>query len=249
VFAGSKGSIEQPRGLYSFLTTLRAEAPHGSRFLYRSSETDVLGWVCERAGDSRMADLVSELVWAPMGAERDAEIICDTLGTAVHDGGLAATARDLLRFGQLLLDGGSVPDGSGGDVAVVPARWLRRAWAVDSGARQAFLASPAEAAFRGGWYRHQFWFRPGAHGSTLLALGIHGQLVYVNRTTRTVGVKLSSWPDAQHPAFQRETLSAFDAIGGALARRPPAGTGPHLPGVVSGLSRGGAASRRRGNSS
>ena len=39
----------EPRGLYRFLATLRAEAPHGERFLYRSAESDVLGWVCERA--------------------------------------------------------------------------------------------------------------------------------------------------------------------------------------------------------
>ena len=39
----------EPRGLYRFLATLQAEAPHGERFLYRSAESDVLGWVCERA--------------------------------------------------------------------------------------------------------------------------------------------------------------------------------------------------------
>ena len=43
------GSAAEPRGLYRFLATLPAEAPHGSRFLYRSAESDVLGWVCERA--------------------------------------------------------------------------------------------------------------------------------------------------------------------------------------------------------
>ena len=42
----------EPRGLYQFLATLPAEAPHGSRFLYRSAESDVLGWVCERAAGS-----------------------------------------------------------------------------------------------------------------------------------------------------------------------------------------------------
>ena len=56
------------RGLYGYLPTLGAERPHGGHFLYRSSETDVLGWVCERASGSRMAELIAELVWAPMGA-------------------------------------------------------------------------------------------------------------------------------------------------------------------------------------
>ena len=49
IVSGARRPSEGPRGLYPFLTTLRAEAPHGTRFLYRSSETDVLGWVCERA--------------------------------------------------------------------------------------------------------------------------------------------------------------------------------------------------------
>jgi len=96
----------EPRGLHRFLATLQAEAPHGERFLYRSAESDVLGWVCERAAGRPMAELISELIWAPMGAEHDAILLHDGLGAAVHDGGLCATARDVARFGQMLLDGG-----------------------------------------------------------------------------------------------------------------------------------------------
>ena len=217
VVARSARSTDAPRGLYPFLATLRAEAPHGSRFLYRSAETDALGWVCERAGDARMADLVSTLLWGPMGAEHDADLLCDRLGAGVHDGGLATTARDLLRFGQLLLDGGAVPDGTGEMVQVVPARWLRDSWGVTSDLRGAFAASPAELSFPGGWYRNQLWFRPGRHGDVLLCLGIHGQLLHVCRRTRTVTVKLSSWPEAQNPTYLHDTLAALDAIGGALA--------------------------------
>ena len=176
-----------------------------------------------------------------MGAEHDADLICDGLGTAVHDGGLCATARDVARFGQLLLDGGAVPDGAGGTRRVVPPRWLRQGWAVDADVRAAFAASPAEASFPGGWYRNQFWFRPGDHGDVLLCLGIHGQMVHVSRRTNTVCVKLSTWPKAQSPAFIEETLRAFDALGGVLAGRGPVdpALGRRLAGVVSGLSRRG----------
>jgi CubicO group peptidase (beta-lactamase class C family) len=226
-----------PRGLYRFLATLRAEAPHGERFLYRSAESDVLGWVCERAAGRPMATLISELIWAPMGAEHDALLLHDGLGTAVHDGGLCATARDVARFGQMLLGGGLVPDGVGGTRRVVPPQWLRRAWAVDSDVRSVFAASPAEWAFPGGWYRHQFWFRPGDYGDVLLGLGIHGQMLHVSRRTNTVCMKFSSWPDAQNPAYLEDTLRAFDAVGGFLAGRDP---GRHrLAGVVAGLSRSG----------
>jgi CubicO group peptidase (beta-lactamase class C family) len=230
----------EPRGLYRFLATLEAEAPHGERFLYRSAESDVLGWVCERAAGLPMAELISELIWAPMGAEHDALLLHDGLGAAVHDGGLCATARDVARFGQMLLDGGLVPDGAGGIRRVVPPQWLRRAWAVDADARGVFAASPAEWAFPGGWYRHQFWFRPGAYGDVLLGLGIYGQMLHVSRRTGTVCVKFSTWPDAQNPAYLEDTLRAFDAVGGFLAGRDPRGPGGRrLAGVVSGLSRRG----------
>jgi len=242
----------EPRGLYRFLATLQAEAPHGERFLYRSAESDVLGWVCERAAGRPMAALISELIWAPMGAEHDAILLHDGLGTAVHDGGLCATARDVARFGQMLLDGGqvpgglggvvppgasSVPDGAGGSRRVVPPQWLRRAWAVDADVRSVFAASPAEWAFPGGWYRHQFWFRPGDFGDVLLGLGIHGQMLHVSRRTNTVCVKFSTWPDAQNPGYLEDTLRAFDAVGGFLAGRDPGRR--RLAGVISGLSRSG----------
>ena len=225
-----------PRGLYAFLRTLRSGTDHGGAFLYRSAETDVLGWVCERAAGRRMADLVSTLVWGPMGAEHDAEIICDGIGTAIHNGGLCATARDLGRFGQLLLAGGAVP-GENGPVQVLPAGWLRSAWAVDSDTRSAFLASPAEESFPGGWYRNQFWFRPGEQGDVLLCLGIHGQLIHVSRRTRTVCVKLSTWPTAQDVGRMQAALRACDAVGGVLAGRERGGDRHRLAGVVSGLAR------------
>jgi CubicO group peptidase (beta-lactamase class C family) len=258
------GAGDEPLGLYRFLATLRADGPHGGRFLYRSAQSDALGWVCERAGGARMADLISTLVWAPMGAEHEAELFCDGVGTAIHDGGLGATARDLARFGQLLLDGGAVP-GGGSDAgppsepaaraladsgrparSVVPAQWLRQAWGVTADVRDAFAASPAERSFPGGWYRNQFWFRPGEFGDVLLCLGIHGQMLHVSRRTGTVCVKLSSWPDPQDPVFMQDTLRAFDAVGGALAGRPTPSGNRRLPGVVSGLSRYGGGAVLRG---
>ena len=183
-----------------------------------------------------------------MGAEHDARVLHDGLGTAVHNGGLCATARDVSRFGQMLLDGGVVPDRAGGVSRVVPPRWLRDAWAVDAGSRAAFAASPAEPVFPGGWYRNQFWFRPGGYGDVLLCLGIHGQMVHVSRRTRTVSVKFSTWPDAQNPAYLQDTLRAFDAIGGALAGLPRTGSRHRLAGVVAGLSRSGDTVAQRARS-
>lgn len=233
---------ETPAGVYAYLAGLQAEVPHGTRFQYRSAETDVLGWVCERAAGRPMAELITTLLWQPIGAESDAEMMCDATDVAYHDGGLCATARDLARFGQMLLDGGTVPDGDD-EREVVPARWLREAWAVDADIRSVFAASPNEDSMRGGWYRDQFWFRPGAFGDVLLCLGIHGQMIHVSRRTRTVCVKLSTWPSAQNPSFMQDTLRAFDNLGGVLSGRHGGSERHRLPGIVSGVSRHGSADR------
>jgi CubicO group peptidase (beta-lactamase class C family) len=200
------------RGMYFYLTKLGTDTDHGGPFVYRSADTDMLGWVCERAATARMADLISLLIWQPLGAEFDAEITCDGVGSAIHDGGMSARARDLARFGQLLLDDGFVHDTS-----VVPERWLHQARALDPDIRGAFAASNSESVLTGGWYRNQFWFVPGQLGDLQLCLGIHGQMVLVDRATRTVSVKMSSWPSAQDTAALIDTIRAFVAAGRHLA--------------------------------
>jgi CubicO group peptidase (beta-lactamase class C family) len=224
-----------PNSMYAYLTTLGAASDHGGVFDYRSCETDVLGWVCERAAKTRMAGLVSELVWSPTGAERDAEITCDGAGTAIHDGGMCATARDLARFGAMLLAGGEVAGRR-----VVPAEWLRESWTVSPDIRDAFARSLSGPYLPGGWYRNKFWFLPREHGDVLLCLGIYGQMLYVNPGTGTVAAKLSSWPDAQSAALLQDTLRAFDAVGAALAGMANDGLNGRQapPGAVAGHSGG-----------
>jgi len=201
-----------PAGAYPYLTTLGQASPHGGEFTYRSADTDMLGWVCERAGGTRMADLISALIWQPMGAERDGEITCDRLGSAIHDGGVSATARDLARFGQMLIDDGAVQDRP-----VVPAAWLADTRAPGPGVREAFAVTGNEFVLPGGWYRNQFWVLPGPGDPVLVCLGIHGQLVYADRATRTVVVKLSSWPDPQHTGHLLDTLRACAALAANLS--------------------------------
>jgi CubicO group peptidase (beta-lactamase class C family) len=203
---------EEERGMYFYLTKLGSDTHHGGPFVYRSADTDMLGWVCERAAGARMVDLISLLIWQPMGAESDAEITCDGVGSAIHDGGMSARARDMARFGQLLLEDGYVHDTS-----IVPERWLHEARALDPDIRGAFAASDSEPVLTGGWYRNQFWFVPGPLGDLQLCLGIHGQMVFVDRATRTVAVKMSSWPPPQDATVLIDTIRAFVAAGRHLA--------------------------------
>jgi CubicO group peptidase (beta-lactamase class C family) len=233
---------EVRHGMYAYLTTLKERDEHGGVFNYRSCETDVLGWVCERAAATRMADLISELLWSPLGARFDAEISCDYIGTAIHDGGICATAQDVARFGAMLLAGGYANGNQ-----VVPAPWIERSWQVDPDIRGAFRSSESEPYLPGGWYRNQFWFVPRDHGDVLLCLGINGQMVYVNRGTHTVGVKLSSWPAAQSPGMLHDTLRMFDAMGATLADLPLTRE-LHVPGLaLPGVATGSARARRSRN--
>jgi CubicO group peptidase (beta-lactamase class C family) len=203
---------DDPRGAYAYLATIRPEGPHGGAFTYRSADTDMLGWVCERAAGERMADLISKLIWQPMGADSDAEITCDPVGTAVHDGGISATLRDLARFALMILNDGRV-DG----VQVTPAGWLADTFDPAPGVREAFAHTENEAMLPGGWYRNQFWLLRPESDPILLCLGIHGQLVFVDRASGTAIVKLSSWPDAQNPDYLANTLRACLAIASELS--------------------------------
>ena len=75
---------------------------------------------------------------------------------------------------------------------MVPAAWLTDAYTPTPDVREAFAHTDNEPMLPGGWYRDQFWFFHPESGPVLLCLGIHGQLVFVDRATRTVVVKQSS---------------------------------------------------------
>ena len=228
------GDPDSSHGMYFYLTKLGPDTDHGGSFVYRSADTDMLGWVCERAAGARMADLISLLIWQPMGAEFDAEITCDCVGTAIHDGGMSARARDMARFGQLVLK-----DGYAYDTSIVPEPWLRETRTLDPDIRGAFAASDSEAVLTGGWYRNQFWFVPGPLGDLQLCLGIHGQIVLIDRATQTVSVKMSTWPTAQNPAFLIDTIRAFVAAGRHMAGLAGDVRSVHGPiGIVEGRERG-----------
>jgi CubicO group peptidase (beta-lactamase class C family) len=207
---------DMPGSMYDFLVTLRQGSPHGGPFSYRSCETDVLGWACERVGGARMPELMSELVWSRLGVEHDADMSVDGVGTAVHDGGLSTTVRDLARFGQLLLEEGQSSTGE----RVLPAWWIRDSLIGDPDSRQAFADSPTDTQMPGGMYRNQFWV-PYADREVLLCIGIHGQMVYINPAARMVGVKLSSWPVPQDAALLAATLKAFDAVADYVQAQGP----------------------------
>lgn len=201
-----------PTTMYDYLLTLRQGSPHGGPFAYRSCETDVLGWVCEVAGGLRMPELMSVLLWSKLGADNDATIAVDGVGTGMFDGGINACLRDLARFGALYLNEGTSLTGE----QVVPPAWIADTLEGGIDSRDAFAASPDDNRMPGGMYRNQCWF-PYPGNNVLLCLGIHGQMIYVNRAAGLVAAKLSSWPLPQDATKVFPTIAAFDEIAAQLS--------------------------------
>jgi CubicO group peptidase (beta-lactamase class C family) len=201
-----------PASLRDFLLTLQRKSAHGGPFQYRSCETDVLGWICEVAGGKRMPELMSELLWSRIGAQRDATIAVDADGTGFFDGGINATLTDMIRFGSLFLHDGVSLTGE----QVVPAAWI--ADTLDGGpdSRQAFADSPDDNQMPGGMYRNQVWF-PYPGNNIVLCQGMCGQMIYVNRAAEIIAAKLSTQPDAGDPQMMWDTLHSFDAVARELA--------------------------------
>jgi CubicO group peptidase (beta-lactamase class C family) len=208
-------SLDVPPTLRGFLLTLRQAREHGGAYTYRSCETDVLGWLCESAAGQRFPELAGELIWSRLGADFDANIGIDAEGSGLFDGGISAALCDLARFGVMIAQEGI----SMTNQQVVPGAWIEDSFAGGPDSREAFASSPDDTRMLGGMYRNQFWF-PWPDRQVLLCLGIHGQMIYVDRGTGLVGVKLSSWPTPQDSWKLFSTLAAFDAISTEIAAGP-----------------------------
>jgi CubicO group peptidase (beta-lactamase class C family) len=207
-----RSSPNVPSTLRDFLLTLQQKSPHGGPFEYRSCETDVLGWICEVAGGQRMAELMSELLWSRIGAQCDATIGVDAVGSGFFDGGISACLTDMIRFGSLFVRDGVSLTGR----QVVPAAWIVDTLDGGPDSRQAFAASPDDNQMPGGMYRNQVWF-PCPGNNVVLCQGMCGQLIYINRAAQVVAAKLSTQPDSAGPQTLLDTLRAFDAVAHELA--------------------------------
>ncbi|GAB5470980.1 MAG: serine hydrolase [Rhodospirillales bacterium] len=199
-----------PASIYDLIVNLTQERPHGGPFRYRSIETDVLGWVLERASGLGLADLLSRELWQPMGAEAEACFTVDRAGTCLADGGLSACLRDYARFGQLYCNEGAI-----GGRQVLPAAWVA---ACRSGDIDAFQETPNPAFFDlpQACYSRQWWVLDAEEG-VIAALGIFGQMIYVDPRRECVVTLLSSWPDAMDTGRRRALLRACETIARSLS--------------------------------
>jgi len=145
----------------SYVRKLPRESAPGTKWVYKTSETNLVGVLVMEATHKPLADYLSEKIWGPYGMERDAEWMVDDIG---HEQGgccLAMTLRDLGRFGNFILNGARIGNGS-----IVPDTWLAEATR-----NQIAAISP------GAGYGYQWWPRD---DGTFEGRGIYGQTLHID---------------------------------------------------------------------
>ncbi len=198
---------EAPSDLRAFYKNLRNTIrPHGQDFHYVSPNTDLLGWVIERAAGKRFADLMSELIWQPMGAARSAYITVDRLGAPRCAGGMCTTVADLARVGQLLVQGGAR-----GGREIIPSAWINDI--AREGDPKAWDVGPFVEYFPGTamHYRSKCYVLRGDK-PVIFGLGIHGQYLYVDLKNEVVIAKASSESQPLDGDAIRLAMRAFASI-------------------------------------
>jgi CubicO group peptidase (beta-lactamase class C family) len=195
-------------GLRSYLTGLRR--PHGQNgkeFLYLDQSAILIGWVMERATGKDLSQLLSEVLWAKLGADQDAYMLLDHHQQAYSSAGFNATLRDLGRFGEMMSQGGRY-----NGVQIVPEYWVKDIRS-NGGTSDEGLAAPAPwPGHRTGRYRSFWWLADNGCGR-FAGVGLGGQLLIIDPIADMVVVKFDSVPD---PALDEKTYQtqyqAIDAI-------------------------------------
>ena len=168
------------------------EADPGTRWVYKTGETDLTGVLVRRATGKTLSAYLSEKIWEPCGMERDAVWIAED-GREFGGSGLAASLRDFGRFGQFVLEGGHEA--------------VRPDWFVEATERRQVAGMPDEG------YGYQWW-RLG--GSSFAALGIFGQSILIDPEQRLVVVLLSAWPEATSRERSDRRVAFWDRVRASL---------------------------------
>ena len=209
--AADKAEKAAPQDIYSFAQTLQKEGAHGS-FAYKTINTEVLALVLRRVSGKSMAQLLSERIWQPMGAEQDAYFIVDRQGTEMAGAGLNATVRDLARFGELMRNNGRARGQQISPAAVVQG-------IAQGGDRITYLrAGASPVSMEGRSYKDQWWITNNEHGA-YMARGIHGQSIYIDPVAEMVIVRLASQPKAFSRTSDPLYFPAYQAMAQTLMRR------------------------------
>ncbi len=180
----------------------RAAAP-GTQYNYNTGEIQVLAEVLRAAVRRPLATYLSERIWSRFGMEADANWWLDSPdGTEIGGSGFSATLRDYGRFGLFVLGGGI----AAGD-SILPAGWVREATTPKT------LRDGSQVDYGYLWWTAE---TPASRrDGACMALGIHGQYLYVNPVARIVIVV---WGARPHPSEGQvvNDWSFVDAVSAAL---------------------------------
>jgi CubicO group peptidase (beta-lactamase class C family) len=183
----------------SFMRKLSQEASPGTKWVYKTGETHLLGVLVTSATRQPLAEYLSAKIWAPYGMEQSAVWGTDRTHHELAGCCLQAGLRDYARFGQFVMDGGRI-DGR----SITPDGWF-----------EAATRTQTATSYADRGYGYQWWTM---EGGSFAAIGIHGQLIYIDPARRLVVAINSAWPVATgsdrstaRTAFLNLVAAAVDA--------------------------------------
>ncbi len=195
-----------PKTLYEYARTLKElRQDSGSAFQYSTVYTNILGMVAEKVTDRSLAVLLQEKLWQKIRPEQDAYLVCDQDNFPYMGAGMNAAARDLAKFGHMIVNRGTYEN-----ERVVSEDWIMKTLAGTDEARQDFEKTEYVHMIPEGHYMNQFW--ASSDLKVLACLGIYGQGLYMNMSNKTVAVKFSSQPYPDQGRLFIETFAAFTAL-------------------------------------
>jgi CubicO group peptidase (beta-lactamase class C family) len=176
----------------SYMRKLKREVPPGTKWVYKTGETNLIGVLVSSATKKNLSDYLSEKIWRPFGMERDASWLLGSTGQEISGCCLQASTRDFARFGLFIL-GGGIAEGK----QVLPDGWIAAA-----------TAKQADIGQAGYGYGYQWWTMD---DGSYAARGIFGQGIFINPKRKLIIASNSSWPKAsdRQGANQAEKRLAF----------------------------------------
>jgi CubicO group peptidase (beta-lactamase class C family) len=200
-------------GVFDFLASfIKAESANqpGDMFEYNSANADVIGWLIARLSGMPLHEFIAKHIWSPLGTYHDAAIVVDRAYMPVATGGMTSTLRDAALFGQLVLNRG-MANGQ----QLVPAKWIDETLNLTSVDAQRYAKNSLYGNELWRHYKNMWWILDPAKGE-YAAVGIHGQVIYINASTNTVVAQFSSQPAASQVgsvAFRSKLLAIREIAG------------------------------------
>lgn len=177
----------------SYMKTLPREAPAGTKWVYKTGETNLIGVLVSEATGKPLAEYLSEKVWAPFGMEQDATWLLGSTGHEISGCCVQASTRDYARFGQFIINGAV----AGGD-KILPDDWLAQA-----------TVKQADIGVTGRGYGYQWWTND---DGSFAAQGIFGQGIFIDPARKLVIATNGNWPTAQDAVRAAAREAFYDAV-------------------------------------